>query len=96
MPLGPYETAYLAFRILLKELREKSRLTQSAVAERLSKPQSFVSKYETGERRLDLIETAEVCAALGVSVPHLLKELEARLKAQSAPAKSARTRRAKG
>jgi len=42
-------------------------LRQVQVAEALDVPQSFVSKYESGERRLDLIELRQVCAVLGVS-----------------------------
>ena len=44
-------------------------LTQLQVGgERLGKPQSFVSKYEASERRLDLVERRQVCAALGIGV----------------------------
>lgn len=41
----------------------------------LGKPQSFVSKYETGERRLDVIEFAELCSALGVDATALLADV---------------------
>lgn len=53
-------------RALLIEKRKAAGLTQEAVAERLGKPQSFVSKYETGERRLDVIEFLDVAKAIGV------------------------------
>jgi transcriptional regulator with XRE-family HTH domain len=56
------------FRELLKGLRLGKNLTQAQVAERLRVPQSYVSKYETGERRLDFVETVFVCEALEVSV----------------------------
>ena len=42
-------------------------------------PQSFVSKYETGERRLDMVEVRAVCASLGVTLSAFVKKLEARL-----------------
>jgi transcriptional regulator with XRE-family HTH domain len=42
-------------------------MTQAEVALRLGRPQSFVSKYESGERYLDVVEFVEVCAALGAS-----------------------------
>ena len=42
----------IKLRKLLRDLREKSGLTQADVAARLDKPQSFVAKYEGGERRL--------------------------------------------
>ena len=49
---------------LLREVRQEAGLTQAEVAARLGRPQSFVSKYESGERRLDLIELQTVCKAL--------------------------------
>lgn len=42
-------------------------------------PQSFVSKYETGERRLDVIEVRTLCNHFGITLPAFIKELEARL-----------------
>lgn len=53
-----------ALREVLKELRVSAGLTQAQLAEELSKPQSYVSKYESGERRLDFIEVLEVSDAL--------------------------------
>lgn len=55
------------FRKLLKDLRQGKGLTQAQLAERLGLPQSYVSKYETGERRLDFVETLFVCEAIGIS-----------------------------
>jgi transcriptional regulator with XRE-family HTH domain len=51
---------------LLIEARKKAELTQAEVAERLGKPQSFVAKYEGGERRLDVVEFLEVARAIGL------------------------------
>ena len=48
---------------LLRDFREEAGLRQIDVAERLGYPQSFVSKYESGERRLDLLELENVCTA---------------------------------
>lgn len=53
---------------LLRTYRERAGLTQVELAERLGVPQSFVSKYENGERRLDLIELRQVCGAIGVKL----------------------------
>lgn len=47
------------------------------VGRRLGRPQSFVSKYESGERRLDLIELADVCSALEISLGRLVADFEA-------------------
>ena len=52
---------------LLRELRESASLTQSDLASRLGVQQSFVSKYEAGERRIDVIELHAICDALGRS-----------------------------
>lgn len=51
-------------RNVLLEARRKKGLTQVDVAALLDKPQSFVSKYESGERRLDVVEFLEVCKSL--------------------------------
>jgi transcriptional regulator with XRE-family HTH domain len=55
---------YAALCEILVAARHKVGLTQHAVAKRLNRPQSFVAKYEGGERRLDLIEFVEVAIAL--------------------------------
>lgn len=67
------------FRELLKEFRLARNLTQAALAERLGLPQSYVSKYETGERRLDFVETGHVCDALGMSLDEFAKAFSSRL-----------------
>ena len=63
---------YKALQQALVEARLKSRLTQQDVALRLGKPQSYVSKYESGERRLDVVEFLQVCEALGVGAAEIL------------------------
>lgn len=50
---------YQHLRTRLVEARQASGLTQSQVAEQLGKPQSYVSKCETGERRVDVVELAQ-------------------------------------
>jgi len=50
-------------------------VTQIELASLLNKPQSFVSKYETGERRIDVIELIDICKELKVSFLDLLQEL---------------------
>ena len=51
-----YRAAYERFRAKLREARLDAHLSQVAVARLLQKPQSFVSKVESGERRVDIIE----------------------------------------
>ena len=63
------------FRELLVEARKKADLTQVELSSRLKRPQSFVSKYERGERRLDVVEFGEVARALGVDPVRFLAKL---------------------
>ena len=56
---------YRIFRRLLRETRERVGLTQEGLPERLGESQTFVSKCERGERRLDLVETWHFCEAMG-------------------------------
>jgi transcriptional regulator with XRE-family HTH domain len=78
MPVKPlYSAASVLLRELLVEARSRADLTQEDVAERLCRPQSFVSKYESGERRLDVVEFLEVCAAVGVDGVKVLRQVEA-------------------
>lgn len=64
---------------LLRQLREKAGLRQRDVAQKLGRPQSFVAKYEGGERRLDVIELRDVCLALGTTLTNFVRRLERRL-----------------
>jgi transcriptional regulator with XRE-family HTH domain len=62
---------------MLREHREQAGLRQIDVAKRIGEPQSFVSKYESGERRLDFIELDQICDAIGIDVIEFLQELKA-------------------
>jgi len=53
---------------LLRQIRLDANLTQSQLAEKIGQTQSYVSKYENGEQRLDLIELEAVCEAAGISL----------------------------
>jgi transcriptional regulator with XRE-family HTH domain len=61
------------------EAREKAGLTQEEVAVALGKRQSFVSKYESGERKLEVLEFIEVCKALGASAKTIMAKVEEKL-----------------
>ena len=67
------------FRALLKELRVSKGFTQADVAKTLGLPQSYVSKIETGERRMDFVETAAFCGAIGVDLAVFAKSFSKRV-----------------
>lgn len=56
---------HLALMVALKKARLDAGLTQTELAERLKRPQSFVAKYENGERRVEVVELIEIAAAMG-------------------------------
>lgn len=58
---------------LLRQIRIDSDLTQGQIAERIGQTQSYVSKYENGEQRLDLMELEAVCKAAGVSLMEFVR-----------------------
>ncbi len=62
---------YGSFLDRIIEARHSAGLTQQELADKLRRPQSYVSKYERGERRLDVLEFVDIAAAIGVD-PHLL------------------------
>lgn len=64
------------FLSLLVEARKAKGLTQADLAAALGKPQSFVAKYENGERRIDVVEFVDIAAALKVSTSDLLIRIE--------------------
>lgn len=70
-----YERNYAAFTDLLKEERKKAGLTQAKLAKKLRRPQSYVSKYERGDRRLDVIEFLEIARAVGFDPGEVLSKL---------------------
>lgn len=53
---------------LLRQARQDANLTQLQLAEKIGQTQSYISKYESGEQRLDLIELEAVCGAVGISL----------------------------
>jgi transcriptional regulator with XRE-family HTH domain len=67
------------FLLLLKEMRQKRGVTQVELAEKLGVPQSFVSKYESGERQLDILELRQICQFIGISFDNFVRQLEEKL-----------------
>jgi transcriptional regulator with XRE-family HTH domain len=76
MPKSVFSREYKRFCALLVEERKSAQMTQSEVARRLRKPQSFVSKYEAGERRLDVVEFLHIARAIGFDPARFVKRLE--------------------
>lgn len=68
MPSSLHRHHYQTFRQLLVNAREDAGITQVQIAEKLGRPQSFVSKYERGERRLDFTEFLELADVLNIDI----------------------------
>jgi transcriptional regulator with XRE-family HTH domain len=75
MSRGLHSPPNKKLRLLLTEARARAGLTQLQVAERVKRPQSYVSKYENGERQLDVIEFIAICAAMNVHPCSLVEQL---------------------
>lgn len=71
-----YCTEELALRSLLRDRRRNAGLRQADLAERLGVPQSFVSKYESGERLLTFTETVKILREIGIDVKDVMDRLE--------------------
>lgn len=61
---------------LLRQVRVDAGLRQVDLARRIGQPQSFVSKYESGERRLDLLELRQICQAVDLTLEELVRRFE--------------------
>lgn len=70
---GPRQAQLLE---LLKQVRTEAGLRQIDLAARLKQQQSYISKYESGERRLDLLELHQICKACGLSLVEFVKRFE--------------------
>lgn len=65
---------------LLKQIRQEAGLRQVDLAERLGQPQPFVSRYESGERRLDVLELKRLCEVVGITPQQFYDRLEQMLR----------------
>jgi transcriptional regulator with XRE-family HTH domain len=65
---------------LLREARIEASLTQTEIASRIGKDQAYVSRYESGQRRLDILEVRETCQAVGIKFEEFARMLERALK----------------
>ena len=67
---------YAIFLRLLRQIRERQEVTQEQLAERWGVTQSFISKCERGERRIDIVELRAFCQAMGIALPVFVAELD--------------------
>jgi transcriptional regulator with XRE-family HTH domain len=73
---GIPEKAEEKLQNLIRRIRADAGVTQAELATRLGMPQSVVSKFESGERRLDILELRQVCRALDLSLAEFIRRLE--------------------
>ena len=74
MAKGVHDARYRRLIDRLIAARRAADLTQTDLAQRLGKPQQFVSRYEVGDRRLDAVEYVDVANAIGLDPLSLLAE----------------------
>ncbi len=65
---------------LLREMRIEAGLTQTDLAAHIEKDQAYVSRYESGQRRLDVLEVREICQAIGITLEKFAQKLDRALK----------------
>ena len=75
MTKSVFSDRYALFLATIVQARKEAGLTQSELASRLGKPQSYISKAERGERRIDVVEFIDLSQALGEDPPELIKRL---------------------
>jgi transcriptional regulator with XRE-family HTH domain len=71
-----HSTPYVVLREHLASARIAAALTQEELAAKLERPQSYIAKYETGDRRLDVVEFLEVCASIGIEPASVLDAVQ--------------------
>jgi transcriptional regulator with XRE-family HTH domain len=77
MPNAIHDPRYTVFRTMLQKARDEKKLKQEDVGKRLRKTQSFVSKYERGERRIDFPEFLDIAAVLDIDVVEFTERFKA-------------------
>jgi transcriptional regulator with XRE-family HTH domain len=77
-----YTRDYAVVLRLLKEARKRAGMTQVDFARRLKQSQSFVSKVERGDRRLDVVQLRTICHIFGLTLPEFIEQLETALRAR--------------
>jgi transcriptional regulator with XRE-family HTH domain len=89
MPKSIHRPEYDALRRVLRRTREAAGMTQAEVSLKLDRAQSFVSKIESGVRRLDVLELRDLCALLGKDLAEFLRDLDRELQSSGIGKRSA-------
>jgi transcriptional regulator with XRE-family HTH domain len=76
---NPFDKKREVLRNLLIQIRKDNNITQTELSKKLEKPQSFVSKYENGERNLDVIEIYQICLALNTSFIGVMQDFQSHI-----------------
>ena len=75
MTKSVFSDRYALFLAIIVQARKEAGLTQSELAARLGKPQSYISKAERGERRVDVVEFVDIAEAIGIQPAELIMRL---------------------
>lgn len=76
MQKSQHTERYQKLVLELRVARTRAKLTQRQVAEKLDVYNSYVSKVETGERKIDVIELAEFCHVYGLTLSQFLRQID--------------------
>ena len=71
-----HSARYVGFLKILRKARLDAGLTQEQLAQKIGEKQTFVSKCERGERRVDVVELRTFCQAFGISLKQFVSKLE--------------------
>lgn len=71
---------YQVFREMIVKIRKDADITQVQLAKELSKPQSYISKIENGERRIDFTEFVEIASILGIDMNEFIRSYQKKVK----------------
>lgn len=79
MEKSAFTRDYRILTAMLREMRRRAGMTQEDLAEKVGQTQSYISKWERGELRLDLVQVRELCVAMRTTLSAFATEYETRL-----------------
>lgn len=80
-----YTKDYAIFLQCLRQARKRAGLTQEQLAEKIGTTQSVVSKFERGERRIDIVELRVICKAIGIRLQQFVIDMESAIETGNQP-----------